>query len=85
MLLSILKVLIALISPIVPIDIKSSKLLIFVSYRLATYTTKRKLCSIKIFLASTSPSLHKEIYFSSSSLVRGASKFSFPAIYKVES
>ena len=49
-----LKVLIALISPMVPIEIKSSTLTPVLSNFFAIYTTSRRLCSIRSDLASFS-------------------------------
>ena len=61
MFLSGLKVLMDLINPIVPIDIRSSTPTPVLSNFLAMYTTNRKLCSIKIAFASSSYSVPKSL------------------------
>ena len=54
MFLSLLKVLIALINPMVPMEIKSSTPTPVLSNFFAMYTTSLKLCSIRMDLASLS-------------------------------
>ena len=70
--LLLLKLEIPFISPIVPIDIKSSISIFEDAYFLATCATNLKFLSIKIFLASLLPFLYKSKYFFSSSKVNGS-------------
>ena len=81
MFLSGLKVFIAFISPIVPIEMRSSTPTPVLSNFFAIYTTSLRLCSIRLLLASLSsspPSFF--ITCSSSSIVSGAGSISAPPI-----
>ena len=79
--LSGLNVLIALISPIVPMEIKSSTPTPVLSNFFAMYTTSRKLCSIKSFFALSSRSEPSAlIILASSSTSNGAGSTSEPPI-----
>ena len=74
-------VLIAFINPIVPIEIKSSTPTPVLSNFFAIYTTRRRLCSISIFLACSSFSVPSpRIAFLSSSVSNGAGRISDPPI-----
>ena len=76
-----LNVLIALISPIVPMEIKSSTPTPVLSNFFAIYTTRRRLCSIRSFLASfASPFLRLLIVASYFSGESAAGRISDPPI-----
>ena len=80
MFLSALKVLIALIRPIVPIEMRSSIPIPVLSNFFAMKTTRRRLCSIRVFLA---PSESKSSLFmtsDSSAGDRGGGRVSEPPI-----
>ena len=70
----------AFISPIVPIEIKSSALALGESYFLAIYTTSLKLWVINSSLALLSPSVILCIISASSDFVRGGGRVSLPLI-----
>ena len=73
--------LIALISPIVPIDIKSSTPTPVLSNFFAIYTTSLKLCSIRVCFASASEAVPSaSIAFCSSLAPSGAGNISVPPI-----
>lgn len=74
--LSGLKVETALISPTVPIEIRSSESRLGVLYFLAICATSRRLCSMSLQRASWSPSDSRTIYaFSSSGDSCGGKEF----------
>ena len=76
-----LNVLIALIKPMVPMEIKSSTPTLVLSNFFAMYTTRRRLCSIRRDLASFSPSVPKRASVSVSSAAEsGAGSTSAPPI-----
>ena len=69
------------INPIVPIEIRSSKLVLD-EYFLAICATNLKFFSINIFLASTSPFSKSLTYFCSSSKDKGSGKRELLDIYQ---
>ena len=71
-------VLTALISPIVPIEIRSSIDAVGVSNFLAIYTTSRRLCTIRRSLLSSSPRDSPSNVSASSCGVKGAGRVSGP-------
>ena len=73
-----LKVFTALISPMVPMEIRSSMLSPVFSKRLAMYTTRRRLCSMRSLRAASSPLSSAPIAFSSLSFSRGGGRVSLP-------
>ena len=79
--LELSKLLIPLISPIEPIEIKSSGSILVELYFLVIWATNLKLCSIKIFLASSLPFLKSSKYFFSSSLLNGSGNKELFEIY----
>ena len=80
MFLSGLKVLIDLMSPIEPIEIRSSTPMPVLSNFFAIYTTRRRLCSIRVaFVNSESVPLRRfSISISSSDGDRGGGRVSVP-------
>ena len=78
--LSGLKVFIAFIRPIVPIEIKSSTYMpVFSNFR-AIYTTRRRFLSINVALTDISPSASAFMSLASSSFVSGEGSVSLPPI-----
>ena len=81
MFLSALKVLIALIRPMVPMEIRSSTPTQVLSNFLAIYTTSRRLCSISRDRASVSSSVPRRAIISASFLLSsGGGRISAPPI-----
>ena len=76
-----LKLLIPLIRPIVPIEIKSSWSTLELEYFLQTWATSLKFRSISILRASSSPVLNLSRYISSSLELKGSGKSCAPEIY----
>ena len=78
MFLSERKVLIPLMSPMVPMEIRSSMFTPVDSKRRAMKTTSRRLCSISSRLASRSPSSNRARASASASRSSGGGKMSLP-------
>ena len=81
MFLSGLKVLMDLIRPMVPMDIRSSTPTPVLSNFFAMYTTSRRLCSIRMAFASSSYSVPRSLMtLLSFSISRGGGSTSAPPI-----
>ena len=83
MFLSARKVLMALMSPMVPMEIRSSMLMPVFSNRRAIYTTSRRFRSMSVCRACGSPCSRRAMTSVSSSLGRGGGKVSLPPIYMI--
>lgn len=77
------KVLMALIKPMEPMEIKSSMWIPVFSNLRATYTTSRRLRSMSVFFTSAASGVRRRSRSASSSGVSGAGSASLPPMYKI--